>query len=72
MTTDPVDVYGESRDGSWGAGDHDTPYLFGRASAGLTIRVLARLLILRGLIRDRSHESPELRYGGDSAADTAA
>ena len=46
----------ESRDGS-GAGDHDMPYVFGREPRAMapfpfSTREFARLLVLRGRIRD--------------------
>lgn len=42
---------GETRDGA-GFGDHDYPYVFGNASANLTTRQQAKLMIMRGFFKD--------------------
>jgi hypothetical protein len=41
----------ESRDGK-GAGDHDTPWTPGHPCAGLTTMQRARLLVMRGYVKD--------------------
>jgi hypothetical protein len=52
-TIDPLGT----RDGT-GAGDHDTPYVFGRRPRAIapfpfTTREYARLVVLRGRVQDR-------------------
>ena len=42
---------GETKDGT-GSGDHDGQYIFGNPSAYLKIMDRARLLIMRGYIKD--------------------
>jgi hypothetical protein len=44
-------ITSESRDGT-GSGDHDAPYAFGNPRACLTLRVQARLTIMRGYVKD--------------------
>ncbi len=57
MTGPMIDqLIGESRDGS-GAGDHDSPYCFGRlpraaAPFPFSMREFARLMVLRSRVRD--------------------
>jgi hypothetical protein len=56
MSYEQIQVVGETQDGE-GAGDHDVPYRFGRgprsaATYPFSMRQYARLLVLRGQVRD--------------------
>lgn len=64
MQSTPSDLHRGSLDGD-GAGDHDQPYRFGfrpRASVPypFNTRQYARLLVLRGRVRDRGVAADEL------------
>lgn len=56
---------GESKDGK-GSGDHDTPFVWGNPRACLTTRMQAKLLIMRGYVRDARNGARGGAFDGDS------
>jgi hypothetical protein len=44
----------ESKDGR-GAGDHDSAFAWGAPASYITLRAQARLLVMRGFVRDYRH-----------------
>jgi hypothetical protein len=67
----PVTAGSGSKDGL-GSGDHDQPYTFGRrprlaATYPFNAREYARLLVLRGLVRDGLRASDDIGLGRRAA-----